>query len=431
MRPERREASSTRGDAPRKCFARPSRAGHRRSRASFAGEADEKDPKRPMTSRAYLDHNATTPLHPAARAAMEAAFDLYGNPSSVHGEGRRARAVIDEARREVARMVGCAAEDVIFTSGGTEALNIALTPEMTVDGGSLDILLIAAGEHPAVFAGHRFGTKTEVVALDAAGRLDLVALQAALARHKGARIMLALQAANNETGVIQPVRAAADLVHAAGGYLVCDAVQAVGKIPCEMGALGADALALSAHKFGGPKGAGALCFGKTAHHLSIGVVRGGGQERGLRGGTENIVGIAGLGAACGPAIERATEEAARLASWRSEIERHVRSVVPDAIVFGEAAGRLPNTASFAVPGYDAQVLLMSLDLAGVAVSAGSACAAGKAKPSHVLDAMGVPADVALRAMRVSLGWTTRDEDIASFADALAGAIRTMRPRKAA
>ena len=160
------------------------------------------------------------------------------------------------------------------------------------------------------------------------------------------------------------------------------------------------------------------------------MVRGGGQERGLRGGTENVVGIAGLGAACAPALQRAAD-GTDLAAWRGVIEGHVRDLVPDVVVFGERAERLPNTASFAVPGYDAQVLLMSLDLAGVAVSAGSACAAGKSKPSHVLDAMGVPAELAVRAMRVSLGWTTANEDIAHFADAFAGALKTMRPRKAA
>lgn len=384
-----------------------------------------------MTSRAYLDHNATTPLHPAARAAMAAAFDAYGNPSSVHAEGRTARAILDGARRDVARMVGCAPEGVIFTSGGTEALNIALAPDLALGGNGFDLLLIGAGEHPAVFAGHRFADRVATVALDRDGRLDLAALAAALNQHAGARVMLALQAANNETGVIQPVRAAADLVHAAGGYVVCDAVQAIGKIACDMGALGADALALSAHKFGGPKGVGALCFAPTAHHLMRGVVRGGGQERGLRGGTENVVGIAGMAAACEPAAERVEREAGRLAEWRGAIERHVRASVPEVLVFGEGVERLPNTASFAVPGYDAQVLLMSLDLAGVAVSAGSACAAGKAKPSHVLDAMGVPAEVARRAMRVSLGWTTRDADVAHFADAFAGAIRTIRPRRAA
>ena len=341
-----------------------------------------------MRPRTYLDHNATTPLHPAARQAMVASFDVHGNPSSVHAEGRRARVILDESRRAVAALVGCAAEGVVFTSGGTEALNIILSPDLTVDGRGFDILLIGAGEHPAVFAGHRFGDSVETVAHDRHGRLDLAALAEALDRHVGRRVILALQAANNETGVIQPVRDAADLVHASGGYVVCDAVQAVGKIPVDISALGADALALSAHKFGGPKGVGALCFAPTHHHLVRGVVRGGGQERGLRGGTENLSGIAGLGAACAPAAERVANESRQLTAWRDAVEAAVLALVPDAVVFGREVERLPNTGSFAMPSIDAQVLLMNLDLAGVAVSAGSACAAGKAKPSHVLAAMG-------------------------------------------
>ena len=421
-------------DAPCKCFAPREefreiepvgvrRRGHDAPRPDQGSQA-------PMAPRAYLDHNATTPLHPTARDAMVATFELFGNPSSVHAEGRRSRAIIDGARRSVSALVGCAAEEVIFTSGGTEALNIVLTPELGLDGAPFDVLLIGAGEHPAVLAGHRF-SRAEIVPLDRAGRLDLSALAVALERHAGRRVMLALQAANNETGVVQPVCAAADMVHAAGGYVVCDAVQAVGKIACDIEALGADALALSAHKFGGPKGVGALCFAPTAHHLRRGVIRGGGQERGLRGGTENLSGIAGLDAACAPAAARVETETRRLAGWRDAIEANVRSLVPGTIVFGAGAERLPNTTSFALPGYDAQVLLMNLDLAGVAVSAGSACAAGKAMPSHVLEAMGVPAEIAVRAVRISLGWTTTEDDVAQAGDALAAAVRTMRPRVAA
>lgn len=383
-----------------------------------------------MKRRTYLDHNATTPLHPAARVAMAAAFEAYGNPSSIHAEGRAARAVIDDARRNVAALTGCAPEDVIFTSCGTEALNIALTPEMTLGGKGCDRLLYGAGEHPAVVAGHRFGQQAEAVPLTRDGCLDLAALEEALVRLAGKKVMLALQAANNETGAIQPVRAAADMVHAASGFVVCDAVQAAGKIACDIKAFGADTLAISAHKFGGPKGVGALCFAPSRHHLSKGVVRGGGHERGLSAGTENIVGIAGFGAACGPA-EEWLAVSARIEGWRTAIERSVRALVPDAAVHGESASRLPNTVCVAVPGYDAQVLLMNLDLNGIAVSGGSACASGKVKPSHVLTAMGVAPDLATSTIRVSTGWSTRDEDIEAFADAFAGAVRTMRPRRAA
>ena len=383
----------------------------------------------PLTSqRSYLDHNATTPLHPLARAAMLAACDVAGNPSSIHAEGRAARAVIDKARREVAGLTGAQVDNVFFTSGGTEALNMVLTPELQLSGRSQRRLLVGAGEHPAVLSGHRFGDTVEIVPLLPDGRLDLDALATCL---DGEPAMLAIQAANNETGVVQPVRAAADLVHGAGGYVVCDAVQAAGKIACDINAFGADALAISAHKFGGPKGVGALCFAGTDHHLGRGVVRGGGQERGLRAGTENIVGIAGMGAACAPAAQRCTAERMKLAAWRDEIEAIVIATVPDAVIFGMTAQRLPNTSCFAVPGLDAQTLLMNLDLSGVAASAGSACAAGKVKVSHVLRAMGVDEQLAARMLRVSLGWTTTEQDVELFAHAFARAARTMRPRVAA
>jgi len=220
----------------------------------------------------YLDHNATAPLHPAAREAMCAAFDLCGNASSIHAEGRAARALIEAARDEVAAFAGVAPKGVVFTSGGTEALNLALTPHVETGGEKskpFDLLLAGAGEHPAVLAGHRFApAQLELAGLTPLGVLDLDALGEALSRAQaaGRSVMLALQAANNETGVIQPVSEAAGIIHAAGGLLVCDAVQAAGKIPCDLGNLGADALVFSAHKFGGPKGAGALCFGSDSYH---------------------------------------------------------------------------------------------------------------------------------------------------------------------
>ena len=380
------------------------------------------------TQRSYLDHNATPPLHPAARAAMLAACDVAGNPSSIHAEGRAARAVIDKARREVAALTGTQRDNVFFTSGGTEALNMVLTPELQSASGGYARLLVGAGEHPAVLSGHRYGDAVDIVPLRPDGQLDLAALAGRL---NGAPVMLAIQAANNETGVVQPVRAAADLVHAAGGFVVCDAVQAAGKIGCDINDFGADALAISAHKFGGPKGVGALCFSGTAHHLMRGVVRGGGQERGLRAGTENIVGIAGMGAACAPAAQRCLADGARLAAWRDEIEVIVLAAMPEAVIFGRTAQRLPNTSCFALPGFDAQTLLMNLDLGGVAASAGSACAAGKVKVSHVLSAMGIEADLAARTLRISLGWTTTERDIELFAHAFRQAARTMRPRVAA
>jgi cysteine desulfurase len=379
------------------------------------------------SARIYFDHNATSPVHPSVRAAVTCALDHQGNPSSIHAEGRAARALVEQARRDVAALAGCAAEDVTFTSGATEALNMILTPDVFSSGGAIEILLIAGGEHAAVFEGHRFpSAQTSVVALDSEGRLDLTALAEALGRHAGRRIMLAVQAANNETGVIQPVAEAAALVHAQGGMVVCDAVQAAGKIDCRVSTFAADALAISAHKFGGPKGIGALIFPSRDYHLRRGVVRGGGQERGLRSGTENFLGIAGFGAAAKVAAEHWAGSAGRLTAWRDAIEGIILAHVPDAVIFGRGAARLPNTVNFAVPGADAQTLLMNLDLGGVALSTGSACSSGKVKPSHVLQAMGVEPEIAASALRISLGWTTRDEDITGFEAAFAKALRTMQ-----
>jgi cysteine desulfurase len=382
--------------------------------------------------RAYLDHNASTPLHPAARVAMTDALDLVGNPSSIHAEGRAARAVIEAARRDVAALTGSAPEDVFFTSGGTEALNMVLTPELGAVEGPIEALLVGAGEHSAVIAGHRFAAdKVFVIATDRDGVIDLAALAAALERHAGRRVMLALQAANNETGVIQPVAEAAALVHRHGGFVVCDAVQAAGKIDCGVSAFGADAIAISGHKFGGPKGVGALIFAPSRTHLRQGVVRGGGQERGLRSGTENLLGIVGIGAAARVANDGWRGRTDQLKTWQAAIERIVVRHVPDAMVFGGGVARLANTVMVAAPGYAAQVMLMNLDIGGVAVSAGSACASGKIKPSPVLRAMGVDADLAATAIRVSLGWTTTEDDIAAFEVAFAKAVRTMRSKTAA
>ncbi|MGH6838208.1 MAG: cysteine desulfurase family protein [Methylocella sp.] len=386
-------------------------------------------------ARVYLDYNATAPLRPAAREAMCAALDLCGNASSVHAEGRTARAIIESARAEVAAFAGVAPKNVVFTSGGTEALNLALTPhiETANEKRPFDLLVASAGEHQAVLAGHRFGAQLELAGLAPRGVLNIEALGATVARASAAghRIMLALQAANNETGVIQPVAAAAEMVHAAGGFLVCDAVQAAGRIDCRIESLGADAIILSAHKFGGPKGAGALCIRSDSYHIREALLRGGGQERGLRAGTENVAGIAGMAAALGAANARLRKEAAVLAGWRDELEAEISSVAPGAVFFGAGMERLPNTSCFAVPGIEAQVLLIALDMEGIAVSSGSACSSGKVKPSHVLRAMGVAPDVATGAIRVSLGWNSRREDCGLFVAALERTISTIGARRAA
>jgi cysteine desulfurase len=381
--------------------------------------------------RAYLDHNATTPLRDCARAAMLAALE-FGNASSVHAEGRAARAQLELARDDVASLLGTDAKNVVFTSGATEALNLALTPQLELgrERAPFDILLIAGGEHVCVLTGHRFPAgAVEILPLAPTGQLDLGALDASLKRHSGRRVLLALQAANNETGVIQPVAEAAALVHAAGGALICDASQALGRIPCDFAAFPADALALSGHKFGGPKGAGALCFAPGPYHIRDIVLRGGGQERGLRAGTENVPAIMGLAAAAKLAVEEAGDLGLRLAAMRDELECKIAAIAPEAVVFGSDAPRLPNTSNFAVRGLEAQLLLMALDIEGVAVSAGSACSSGKIRPSHVLTAMGVPADLARAAIRVSLGWTSKAEELAQFERAFGKAIGTMRGRQ--
>jgi len=384
--------------------------------------------------RIYLDYNATAPLHPAARAAISAALDFSGNASSVHAEGRAARAVVESARAEVAAFAGVAPKNVIFTSGGTEALNLALTPHfgLTQEKKLIDLLLAGAGEHPAVLAGHRFPPSQLVIGrLTPQGVLDLDALRTAVtrARAAGRRIMLAVQAANNETGVIQPVASAAEIVHAASGAVVCDAVQAAGKIDCDMERLGADAIALSAHKFGGPQGAGALCLSSDRHHVGDPLLRGGGQERGQRAGTENVAGIAGMAAALAAARARQDEEAVTLAAWRSALEREIARIAPEAVFFGAGEKRLPNTLCFALPWIEAQVLLISLDTEGVAVSSGSACSSGKVKPSHVLSAMQVAPGLARGAIRISLGWNSSWEDCASFLEVFEGTVQRMRARR--
>ncbi len=381
--------------------------------------------------RTYLDHNATTPLRPAARVALLAALDLPGNASSVHAEGRAARNLIETARADIAACVGTAAKNVVFTSGATEALNLVLTPDLHRAGSDAgyDVLLIAGGEHVCVRDGHRFGQRAvEILPLTSTGVFELDALDAALARHAGRRVMLAVQAANNETGVVQPVAEAAARVHKAGGFVVCDAVQAIGRIDSRFAALGADAIAVSAHKIGGPKGMGALCFAADGHHINDRLLRGGGQERGWRAGTENVSGVAGFAAAMTAVTTSGAAEARHFAQWREALEAEVRHTAPSAVFFGAGAPRLPNTSCFAVPGVEAQVLLMSLDVEGVAVSSGSACSSGKVKLSHVLTAMSVDPGLAKGAIRLSLGWNSQADDVAAFGRAFEKAIRTIGAR---
>jgi cysteine desulfurase len=352
-----------------------------------------------MSVRVYLDHNATTPLRPAARTAMLAALECPGNASSVHAEGRKARALIDEARDAVAASLGVRANMVVFTSGGSEANNLALRCREARS------LVVSAIEHPSVLVPARAdGRPLHLVPVDGQGLVDLGRLEELLkVAEKPALVSLML--ANNETGVIQPVRKAADLVHAHDGLLHVDAVQAAGRIPVRAAMLGADLLTLSAHKVGGPHGAGALVVGDRVRLDPL--IKGGGQEFGLRAGTENLAAISGFGAAMKEAISGSLPTA----ELRDELERGLAAVAPGLVVFGAGAERLPNTTCFALAGLEAQTALIAFDLTGIAVSAGSACTSGKVKRSHVIAAMGATEELTAGALRISLGWTTHKDDI--------------------
>ncbi|WP_420409596.1 cysteine desulfurase family protein [Hoeflea sp.] len=368
-------------------------------------------------SRLYLDHNATAPLLPEAREAMIEAMALQGNPSSVHAEGRAARAVVSRAREVVAGLTGVPASQVTFTSGATEAANHVLTPDYRMGRAPVRVsrLLVSAVEHPAVLAGGRFPADcVHVLGVDANGRLDLHALEQALSEHDQStgQLMLALQYANNETGVIQPVREAAERVRAHQGLMVVDAVQAPGRLPVSLSGLGADFLILSAHKMGGPKGAGALVSaGETL--MPAPLVKGGGQEKGHRCGTENLPAIAGFGAAAASAVA-ALDRVQETATLRDRMEHEMREAAPDIVIHGDGAERLANTTFFSLPGLKAETAQIAFDMEGVAVSAGSACSSGKIGESHVLAAMG--ADAALGAIRVSLSNLQTAEDIDAFVD---------------
>jgi cysteine desulfurase len=376
-------------------------------------------------NRVYLDYNATAPLRAKAREAALAAMETTGNPSSVHAEGRAARRIVEDARNQVARLAGISSRCVTFVSGGTEAANAALNP--LFGGGPnaapLERLIVSAGEHPCVLSGHRFPA-AEVAPLRPDGRVDLDWLDAACRRP--GRALVALQGANNETGVIQPVAEAAALVHAAGGFLFCDAVQMAGRMASDVATLGPDALMLSAHKMGGLKGAGALVMSREGLSLGAPFMRGGGQERGARAGTESVAAIAAFGAAARESLAELDSEPARLTGLRDRLALAVRSVAADAAIFGETAPRLPNTVCFAVPGVEAATLMIALDLAGVAVSSGSACSSGKVTPSHVLAAMGVTPELARGAIRLSLGFASSEADVDRFAHAFASVIARMR-----
>jgi cysteine desulfurase len=362
-----------------------------------------------MPDRIYLDWNATTPLRPEARQAMAAAWDMAGNPSSVHAEGRQARRLVEDARATVAAAVGARPQDVVFTSGGTEANALALTPGLRRGAGEpVRRLLVSAIEHTSVLSGGRFSPETiATIAITGSCLVDVDHLRGLLA--DGPPALVSVMLANNETGALQPVGEVADIVHEAGGLLHVDAIQALGKISFDIKSMKADLVTLSAHKIGGPKGVGALVLADEAQGLEP-LLRGGGQELGRRAGTENVAGIAAFGAAVRAAMEALEGDAARLRGLQNRLENGLRQTL-GMIVFSEDVPRLPNTTLFTVPGLKAETAVIGFDLGGIAVSSGSACSSGKVQPSHVLAAMGVGRELAQGAVRLSLGWSTSEADI--------------------
>ncbi len=371
----------------------------------------------------YADYNATAPMRPEARDAMLAALDLgAANPSSVHRAGRAARAVVERARAQIGGAIGSRAEDILFTSGGTESLALAIQGAVSALDGKATLIVSAIEHEAASKAAAYAGVPVEAAYVLASGQVDLADLKTRLAAWdkalKGTPVLV-LMLANNETGIVQPVAEAAAIVRGAGGLTVCDAVQGLGKVQVNAALLGADFIALSAHKIGGPQGVGALWHRAGAPLKAV--QYGGGQERGLRSGTENVAGIAGFGAAA-EAAARDLPKYAAFTKNRDAMEARLKAE-GGVTVIGEGARRLAGTSNFARPGFRAETQVMAMDLAGVCVSAGSACSSGKVKRSLVLLAMGADDALAESAIRTSFGWDTRPEDFERVADAWLEAAR--------
>ncbi len=363
--------------------------------------------------RIYLDWNATAPLCEPARLAMVDALALPGNPSSVHAEGRAARAVVEAARRQVAMLVGANPASVIFTASATEAANLVLTPDFRMGRAPLSVsrLYVSAIEHPAIREGGRFPADrvTEIPVLRS-GVVDLEALERLLSAHRAedGLALVAIMLVNNETGIVQPVEDAAKIVRSHGGLLVVDAVQAAGRLPLDMERLGADFLILSAHKIAGPKGAAALVSrGETL--MPAPLIRGGGQEKGHRAGTENVAAIAGFGAAAAFMTRGLDARNAAIGALRDRLEKGMRDAAPDVVIHGRGVARVANTSFFTLPGLKAETGQIAFDLEGLSLSAGAACSSGKVGASHVLTAMGE--DAKTGGLRMSLGHSTTGEEI--------------------
>ncbi|MEH2546993.1 cysteine desulfurase [Bradyrhizobium sp. AZCC 2262] len=362
-----------------------------------------------MSDRVYLDWNATTPLRPEARQAMAVAWHMAGNPSSVHAEGRQARRLVEDARAAISGAVDARPQDVVFTSGGTEANALALTPGLRRGTGEpVQRLLVSAIEHTSVLSGGRFPPEAiETIQVTGSGLIDIEHLRRLLA--VGQPALVSVMLANNETGALQPVGEVAGIVHEASGLLHVDAIQALGKISFDIKSLRTDLITLSAHKVGGPKGVGALVLAEDMQGLEP-LLRGGGQELGRRAGTENVAGIAAFGAATTAAMAALAGDATRLHALRERLEKGLQQT-SGMIVFSAEVPRLTNTTLFTVPGLKAETAVIGFDLGGIAVSSGSACSSGKVQPSHVLAAMGFGKELAQGAVRLSMGWSTSEADI--------------------
>jgi cysteine desulfurase len=373
-----------------------------------------------MTRReSYLDWNATAPLRPEAAAAVAEALDRCGNPSSVHRWGRTARQTVEQARETVAALIGGDPEGVVFVSGGTEANHLALL------GSGRERVLVSAVEHNSVL---QAVPSAERIAVDTNGIVDLADLDRWLAADPRPALV-SVMLANNEIGIIEPAAEIAAIVHRHGALFHCDAVQAAGKIPVDIGAIGADLLSLSAHKLGGPPGIGALIVRGATDFRPM--IRGGGQERGRRAGSENLLGIAGFAAAATAAVEGIADYQ-RVRQLRDGLEAAVAEIAREAMIIGADVPRLPNTTALVLPGVAAETQVIALDLNGVMVSAGAACSSGKVGPSHVLAAMGAAPEIVRSTIRVSLGWTTTEAEIEHFLAAWAALYRRLyRPGAAA
>ncbi|WP_246018267.1 cysteine desulfurase family protein [Pelagibacterium montanilacus] len=377
----------------------------------------------------YLDHNASAPLLPEARQAVVDALALCGNPSSVHGYGRALRGLIDDARDRVAALAGAEAKQVVFTGSGTEALTQAIVGGVQAFRAAR--IVTSPAEHSAVLkAAEASGVPVSLIGVDAEGRLDVAAIEAEMDvadRNGDETLLFALHWVNGETGVVQLRGRLEALIGPTRHVLVLDAVQGFGKLALDFASSAADMVAVSAHKIGGPAGIGALLV--KGHADTVRLVPGGGQEQGRRGGTESAPLIAGFGAAADAYGERMDIGHVRGLALR--LEAALKAMAPDAVIFAGQAERIGTTTNFAVPGVKNTVALMALDLAGIAVSSGSACSSGKVARSHVLEAMGVAPGLAECGLRASMGWTTSERDIDALVEQYSKLLERQKSRSGA